>query len=572
MATGSYSSRAVALVLAQTLWVLPGGQQAWAQQVTLPENLISQDVPHDVPAGGACATEPFAAACIQELAIFAWQEFIALNWVAQDPATSGIRGRPAPFSDPNTGFLDIAPDATGSYPLLVWQTYRHKNELFPADGTTPMQFDSRTPTYDYANNPRPGTGVNGQVPKLNLFNNLDETSQIGLANMYAHSSATPPNSDPASGIRIAYEAKVNRAVYQYIVDNGLTNETNLSNAYLATGPIYGPQNIPNVGICKPPAGVSLRSIILLPCGDNGIAGDAGEGAIEVKAAWRALTTDEVAKGRFYMRNVIYYTGQSSPPPLAPGQKPQVFNNAVWGLVALHIIHKTKSFPAFVFASWEQVDNYDDVTPANSQNLAFHNVGDAKALADIPVTRNHAINSPIPPVNDAVHAVFTDPTTGNPKTVWQYYKLIGVQATPVNGPPPATATPDELSYYYMANLMVETNQVLQNFTGSVDSTLNGGKQINVYVNGDANNPYQMGGCQGCHGFQGQYLGGDMSVLIANGYSNTVLPESIDANDATSIRTYRRRVLDARQRTGVSLRHYFPLGAAHSHGPDRPNKSQ
>lgn len=47
---------------------------------------------------------------------------------------------------------------------------------------------------------------------------------------------------------------------------------------------------------------------------------------------------------------------------------------------------------------------------------------------------------------------------------------------------------------MANLMVETNQVLQTFTGSVDATLNGGQQINVYVNGDAKNPYQMGGCQ------------------------------------------------------------------------------
>ena len=82
-------------------------------------------------------------------------------------------------------------------------------------------------------------------------------------------------------------------------------------------------------------------------------------------------------------------------------------------------------------------------------------------------RAHAINSPIPPVNAAVQAAFR---AGNPNTVWQYYKLIGVQATPVDGPPPATATADELSYYYMANIMVETNQVLQNFTGSVTASL------------------------------------------------------------------------------------------------------
>jgi hypothetical protein len=68
--------------------------------------------------------------------------------------------------------------------------------------------------------------------------------------------------------------------------------------------------------------------------------------------------------------------------------------------------------------------------------------------NIPVTRNHPIHSQIPPVNDAVHAV------------WQYYKLIGVQATPVNGPPSQTAQPDDLSYYYLANIVVETSQTLQ----------------------------------------------------------------------------------------------------------------
>ena len=70
-----------------------------------------------------------------------------------------------------------------------------------------------------------GMGVNGQIPSFNLFNNLDETSQIGLANMYAHSTSVPPEAQPASGIRVAYEAKVNRAIFSYLVNNGLTNPT-----------------------------------------------------------------------------------------------------------------------------------------------------------------------------------------------------------------------------------------------------------------------------------------------------------------------------------------------------------
>ena len=106
---------------------------------------------------------------------------------------------------------------------------------------------------------------------------------------------------------------------------------------------------------------------MLPCGDITVAGDAGEGAIEIKAAWRQLTPAEISSGRFFTRNVIFYTGP---------QGTSSYNNAVWGLVALHIIHKTKSFPAFVFATWEQVDNYDDDFTANPnpETLAYQNTG------------------------------------------------------------------------------------------------------------------------------------------------------------------------------------------------------
>ena len=540
-------SCALALVLSQAVWALP----AAAQQVTLPADFISPTVPQDVPAG--------PGASIQDLAIFAWQEFIALNWTASDPTVSGKRGTP----NTGVGFTDIAPD-NGSFPLVVWQTYRHKNELFPTDGTTDPTFDGFAPSYAYQRNPTPGTGVNGQIPSFTLFNNLDETSQIGLANMYAHSTTVPPT--PPNGIRVAYEAKVNRAVFSYLVGNGFTNSANgyglLTAAQSNTGPILNPglSSYPNVGICTLPPGVSATSIVMLPCGGVPSTFDpAGEGAIEIKAAWRALPSAD-NPDHFFTRNVIYYTGQP------PNQK---YNNAVWGLVALHIIHKTRSFPAFVFASWEQVDNYDDANNTNSQGLAFDNTGDASILPDIPVTRNHAINSPIPPVNDAAHTAFT---ASNPNTIWQYYKLIGVQATPVDGPPAASASPDDLSYYYMANLMVETNQPLQNFTGSVQASLSNppGQQKNVYVAGAAGSPYQMGGCQGCHGFQGQLLGGDMSVLVANGSSNSEFAESIDATGAQAIKTYTQRLHDVRLRTNLLLKHFFPQG--HYYGTGKPGTSK
>jgi hypothetical protein len=172
--------------------VLSATQPASAE-VTLPTDFISPNVPHDVAAG--------PSASIQDLAIFAWQEFIALNWVAMDPATTGIRGRP----NVNADFLSIKPDGNGNFPLVVWHTYQHKNEMFPASGQT-GSFDTKAPSYDYQD-PQPTQGQAFPFPPapptanptLNLFNNLDETSEISLATMYAHYVNSTNN------IRAAYQ-------------------------------------------------------------------------------------------------------------------------------------------------------------------------------------------------------------------------------------------------------------------------------------------------------------------------------------------------------------------------------
>jgi hypothetical protein len=46
------------------------------------------------------------------------------------------------------------------------------------------------------------------------------------------------------------------------------------------------------------------SVLSLPCGDAAVAGDTGEGAIEIKAAWRQLTAQEAAIGRFFTQRVF----------------------------------------------------------------------------------------------------------------------------------------------------------------------------------------------------------------------------------------------------------------------------
>ncbi len=72
--------------------------------------------------------------------------------------------------------------------------------------------------------------------------------------------------------------------------------------------------------------------------------------------------------------------------------------------------------------------------------------------------------------------------------------------------------------------------------------------NVVINGKS---VSMGGCQGCHGFQAQGIGGDMSRLIAAATFNAIVPESLDAGAGRSVRTYRQRSKGVVVSNGVDL---------------------
>lgn len=436
-----------------------------AAETTHLVDITRYQVPHDVPQG--------ASATPEQLAIFAWQEFIALNWPAQTPSETGVRGRP----NPKKSFNQAEPG------LTVWQTYRHRNELFPGKNTTDPKFDSKAPSYNYR---VPTQTANASTSDV-LFNNLDESSQINLANLCAHN--VPADKCGIAGgmntYRFLYEAKVNRAIFDYANQAGLTDRSENYKTLNDRRSTTSAKLTEYGAICSSP---DEASIVMLPCGDIEVSGDKGEGAIETKAAWRKLTEAEMKSGRFYTAKVQYYS--------LDAKGGFIVGNDTFGLVGLHIIHKTKSFPAFVFATWEQVDAYDG---SNTSGLVFRNTG--TKLKNIPVKRDHSIPDHIAKVNQDVHSQVSN--------VWQYYKLVNVQAQPVDGPPAASASADQRSYYYMANMVIETNQTLQNFYGKAAPTGVVEPSQNVYIGGKS---YQMGGCQGCHGTQGQAIGGDMSAII------------------------------------------------------------
>jgi hypothetical protein len=79
-----------------------------------------------------------SGASIQDLAIFAWREFVALNRVAMDPGTTGIRGRP----NVNADFLNIKADKTKSFPAFVFASREQVDNRPPRRPGSEMGVDT----------------------------------------------------------------------------------------------------------------------------------------------------------------------------------------------------------------------------------------------------------------------------------------------------------------------------------------------------------------------------------------------------------------------------------------------
>lgn len=444
---------------------------------------ISSVLPADIPGGAPGATLAQAAA-------FAWQEFFAVNWPAVpqtgQPQTRGVADTTRPFGNPNGP--------------LVWETYRSKVEIFPGNGPPPgfqqggdFGFDA-APAYNYLATVPPCSGQTAEAPP---WVNLDEVTQIGLDIMYAAvvpAGATPANSDPQ---RIRFLAKANRVQYAYVAGNGFWNHGGNFYAYVNQFTNSLKTNtVPGAG-----------SVISFPAG-----------TVEVKAAWRMLAPAEDAT-RFHTTTVRYYenagTGGTSPTPC--------YRDAVWGMVALHIIQKTPTAPTFIYATFEQADNI--LNPANGQpvedangtivnapagvksttptptytdgyNSATHQPDPTVTIGNQPFCTNHgkqlfyqnltpglpkgtapgagicinerdfAIPSAVIAANQQAHQTLSAAKAAGP---WQFYKLVNVQYRPFNQGdinPADPNAPDNSSTFFLANSVVETNSTLQDFEGAL----------------------------------------------------------------------------------------------------------
>jgi hypothetical protein len=449
-------------------------------------------VPHDV--------ESPADSTQLALSVFAWKEFIALNWPSTYDAKNNVYARATPYTGNDALNKFLIPENTGK---LVWHTYKHRVEMYPKDTSDyNTQFDS-PPKYLYNEDIK---GLNSSTPlqKIDtIFNNLDETSEINLCTLFVDGDPNSPgannfkNAGIASGLpgaprRMIYEAKGNRAMFDYVVKKKLYDSINRAHMIKKTDSLIKYAEQGAIYLKNPP-----EDMIVFPFGEIG----GSEGSIEVKATWRQLTLKEYQSGRYLTAPVMYYRGGTLATPNPKGQAYyEIVSGAPtydtkgnvkslpYGLVGLHIIHKTKNFPSYVFTTFEQVDNLStDIEPLNK--LYYYNRNENPFISSgkqSVYTRSNPILADTDKVNNLAHAQIKKL---NSKSVWQYYKLIGVQGHPAQN--------DNTTDYYLSNIATETNAVLANFSGTLD-TQNGTKNpkgINIY---QGKNKIVQGGCKGCHG--------------------------------------------------------------------------
>lgn len=472
---------------------------------------------------------------LADAANFAWNEFIALNWpaVAQtgQPNTRDMPDTTAHFGDPS------------HQGPLVWHTYRSKIEIFPPVGSQPNGYttDSTTsygydaaPQYTYASaiGPASGTG-NDSTPWINL----DENDEIGLDAMYA---GVGSGLGYTNGL-ILFTAKANRPEYSYVAANqffvpAIAGPAKAASAQFIVDSLRSP----------PPGGSTIAS---LPTG-----------TIELKAAWRQLTQAEADSGRFYQTRVRYYR---------PGAGGTTYVDTVFGLVALHIIHKTPDQPYFVFATFEQADNiltadgarvedengnlnpgYDTLPPMDTvisatpaQNPAPNGYSEQNIQQLSPATSNsvpgqriyyrntpggpethgvisvnrrvHGIPQTIITANQSAHEAMAAYATANslPAAVWQYYKLVNVQYAPIDKEPGVLYTGADSATYYQANIVVETDHNLQTFSGQFQPPFSGGETqrlITDWCGSNASRPVA-----GCPAPPGNQANGPFHNVYYNG---------------------------------------------------------
>lgn len=430
---------------------------------------ISSDLPFDVDLPNH-----------ENVQCFAWQEFIALSW----PAGAGGAGvpdgsvTPALWGDP------------GMTSPTVWETFKEAHEVFLPDGSRPdawgvsrlmrsfeapqrLSLEAGLTASELSTEELAGARILANSDQSDGLRVLRMTSKVsdrlhGEANQLAARSLSGDDLDSTEQAfgghltgqnrRLTYYAiHVNRPLFDYIVANGLYD-----------------------------ANRQAGQLIRAPRGSTGLGSAAAqEGAVVLKSAWLDLTgVPADRRRRFHTADVCLLEAGG------------FCRHATVGLVGLHIVHKTETFPQWSWATFEHVDNapdredvrqsdfsppynyYDPACPASDPRCQ-PNVKPGPAsdrTQPTPVVRVTPLERSVNELNDQVHRMIR---AANPDSVWQHYRLIDVQwpeagqaitsiqnvPLPAGGPRPTILANATLETYVQRKSCLDCHQNAAIATGS-----------------------------------------------------------------------------------------------------------
>lgn len=294
--------------------------------------------------------------------VFSWQSFVAICWPTKEGETIGQHG-----DNPT-----------------VWETWKKNYEVFLPNGQKPSPWDP------IAQGMQQTLSQEGKVP------NDPDLSAIFQPEL------TGPLVDQ-NGEYVRFEIAINKIMFDYIDAHELYN-------------IEG-QN-------------KFTDTISFPFGNNT---SKTYGSIMVKASWKILGKGDDTSRFHKTKATIHITALPS-----KGIKESSYE-AVVGLVGLHIGTRTNICPQWIWSTFEQVDNAPNVGTAGDGHYNFFNkIAGLKALNKPPVQPwNAGIKGQIPtqvnrviPIDSGtqeLNAYYKSLLIAvNPKSVWQYYELVGTQ--------------------------------------------------------------------------------------------------------------------------------------------------
>lgn len=292
--------RVLALVLVLfSLISLVLTQPVNAQSQACPGAKLSPNVPHEVALQGDKPQQ-------KDFDCFSWQSFVALNW----PAAYYYNGQPD---------RGLSLGQEGFQGLVAWETNIQPSKLFLPDGDDPCK--GLLPEQCWNKLRRSGFQLS-MTSKAGGF--LD-----GQFQAVPNAWLTDQN-----GNLTRYQILLNQDEFNYILRNKLYN-----------------------GVVQK----AFNQNVNMPPGSN----ETTVGPIEFKAAWKILTSAEKDSGKYFVHeNAEISDTQVNPENGYPDpngkymtcgdEGSRCFRDV--GLVGLHIAHKVKNFPQWIWSTFEHINN------------------------------------------------------------------------------------------------------------------------------------------------------------------------------------------------------------------------